>query len=151
MSERNLKPKPHDPDFTPTTTTTTTYINKLINNNNNNKQSSDKILRTYSISRVLARTFKLYCTFLNVNMSESVEIAIMDFMKKHIDQIPVDATFTLVPQAEVHAKTELCGFKGCSEPSVAYGIWLPKDERYALCKKHLVEAKANLKNWKVTV
>jgi len=41
----------------------------------------------------------------------------------------------------------LCGFKGCGALAVASGVWLPRKEEYALCKKHRLEAQSNPGQW----
>ncbi len=48
-----------------------------------------------------------------------------------------------------HAPSKICGYKDCLRNAVAVGFYIPKKEEYGLCQKHLKEARANPKVWKV--
>jgi hypothetical protein len=43
---------------------------------------------------------------------------------------------------------DMCGFRGCKEPAVASGVWR-NSKSFRLCEKHLEQAKADSKNWRV--
>jgi hypothetical protein len=41
-----------------------------------------------------------------------------------------------------------CGFANCTLKAVAAGIYLPKNQEYKLCMKHLRHAQNNPENWR---
>jgi hypothetical protein len=43
---------------------------------------------------------------------------------------------------------DMCGFRECKEPAVASGVWR-NSKSFRLCEKHLQQAKADPKNWRV--
>jgi len=43
---------------------------------------------------------------------------------------------------------DVCGFRGCNEPAIASGVWR-NSKSFRLCEKHLEQAKADSKNWRL--
>ena len=98
------------------------------------------------IHLALEISFKLFCDFLGITKSEGIEWAIMDFMKAHKAELPVIATFNLLPNPK---KVQRCGFKNCDHEAVASGVFLQTKQKVPLCTSHLGEAQKNPKSWKV--
>jgi hypothetical protein len=48
-----------------------------------------------------------------------------------------------------YAPKPLCGFKNCLRDSIAIGFYVPHQEKYGLCEKHLAQVKNDSQNWKI--
>jgi hypothetical protein len=48
-----------------------------------------------------------------------------------------------------HAPSKICGFKDCMRDAIGAAIFLPRNETYGYCHKHLKEIKENCQVWKV--
>ena len=48
-----------------------------------------------------------------------------------------------------HAPSKICGFKDCLRDAVAVGLFIPNNKVYALCQKHLGDAKDQRSMWKI--
>ncbi len=62
----------------------------------------------------------------------------MEYMVAHASELPVEASFNLVP---IPKKPKVCGFQGCKAEAVATGLYVPRNEEFLLCEVHLAEAK----------
>jgi len=118
------------------------YIKYNNNNNNNNNtifyQNDPKIARIYSIHYSLAESFKQYCDFLHICASAGVELAMMDFMRAHVDEIPAKVTFNLVAKPKLAndvSQSAQCGFAKCKNQAVGKAVWRGKKD-VLLCEDH---------------
>lgn len=67
----------------------------------------------------------------------------------HIEKIVIERNLRPRRKLIVKEEVEVCGFRGCDEPAVAYGLWLPRREKFFLCEKHLLQAKSTSRQWKI--
>lgn len=104
-----------------------------------------KILGSTYVSGLLWDSAKRFAHFMEISRSVLVEKALAEYMVKHASELPVAATFNLVPIPE---KAKKCGFRDCKLEAVAIGIYLPRKEEYLLCERHLKEVE-NTREWKL--
>jgi hypothetical protein len=65
--------------------------------NSTNQQDDIKILRSIYVSKLVWDSAKSFAHFLEDSLSVTVEKALMEYMKEHASDLPVTASFNLVP------------------------------------------------------
>jgi hypothetical protein len=126
------------------------YLNYLNSLAGSSSSSSDvRVLKTVSTSKVLWDSARRFAFLSEMSMSALVERALCEYMMKHSVELPVSATFQLMPIPEKSKKSPTCGFRGCKEDAMGKAIYLPRNETFDLCDFHLKEAAADRKRWRL--
>lgn len=109
-----------------------------------------KVLRSLTVSKILWDSAKKFAFHSECSTSCLVEKALMEYIKKHAAELPVNVSFNLVAAVEPKSKPKSCGVRHCNDKAVGSGVYLPKNITYELCEFHLSEAKENPKEWCVS-
>lgn len=112
------------------------------------KEEDVKVLRSLTVSLLLWVSAKKFAFHSECSLSSLVEKSLMEYMKNHAAELPVNVSFNLVA-VEPKVKPKSCGVKHCHEKAIGNGVYLPTKKEYALCEFHLNEALENPKEWKV--
>jgi len=84
----------------------------------------------------------------NKSFSDFVFEHVASYVRLHEPGNPQQRLDTIIRLGKsYHAPTKICGFKDCKRVAVAVGLFKPNQKEYALCSRHLAEAKENRPSW----
>jgi hypothetical protein len=109
--------------------------------------------RRFYVPATFENTFDMLQNILkreHSNFSQWVRDQTESYVRLHEPGNPQQRIDTILKIGKAyHAPGKICGFKDCMRDAIGVALFLPRNEEYGYCSKHLKHIKENCQVWKV--